>query len=104
MNDALALALEGTRFIQNFKGSLGAQSRHAARELQFVLRGFLHISGLRQGNSSQRQTDYYNVSPIEQHGEERFKIRHACAWLERRSKLRLYEPVLSRGMLRRQQL
>ncbi len=33
MNDALALALEGTRFVQNFEGGLGAQARHAAREL-----------------------------------------------------------------------
>ena len=30
MDDALALTLQGARFIQNFKGSLGAEARHAA--------------------------------------------------------------------------
>jgi hypothetical protein len=42
MNDAFALALKGAGFVQDFEGGFGAQARHAAGELQFVLRGLRH--------------------------------------------------------------
>ncbi len=42
VDDALALAFQGPRLGQNFKSSFGAQPRHAAGQLQFVLCGLCH--------------------------------------------------------------
>ena len=42
MNDVLALTLQRARFVQYLERGFGAQARHAAGELQFVLRGSLH--------------------------------------------------------------
>ena len=42
MNDALALALQRARFVQNFKSGFSAQPRHAAGKMQFVLGGLRH--------------------------------------------------------------
>src|ERR1700693_918254 len=42
MNYFLALMLQGTRLVKNFKGSLGAESRHALSQSKLMLYGFSH--------------------------------------------------------------
>jgi hypothetical protein len=42
MDDALALALERPRFVQDFESGLSSEAGHAAGKLQFVLRGLSH--------------------------------------------------------------
>jgi hypothetical protein len=42
VDDALPLTFQRTRFVQDFESRLGAEARHAACQLQFVLRGLCH--------------------------------------------------------------
>src|ERR1700681_219634 len=42
MNYFLALTLQGTRLVENFKGGLGAETRHALSQSKLVLCGFSH--------------------------------------------------------------
>jgi len=42
VDDIFALTLQGARLVQHFEGSLGAQSRHALGQAEFVLRSFFH--------------------------------------------------------------
>jgi hypothetical protein len=42
MDDAFALALEGAGLVQDLKGSLSTEARHATSQLQFVLGGLCH--------------------------------------------------------------
>src|ERR1700733_14514781 len=42
VDDAFALTLQGPSLVQDLECSFGTQARHAAGELQFVLRGLFH--------------------------------------------------------------
>ena len=42
MNDFPALAFQGSRLVQDFKGSLGAEPRHALGQSKFMLCGLIH--------------------------------------------------------------
>ena len=58
VNDALALALERARLVQNFKGGLGAEPRHATGEMQFVL------GGLRHGEETPEEAKRHIIRPL----------------------------------------
>ena len=59
MDDASALALEGSGFVQNFEGRLSAKAGHAAGKLQFVCGGSLHIGSSGRERPLKRQTADY---------------------------------------------
>src|SRR5438270_8947457 len=47
MNNLFALPLQRPRFVQNFKRGFCAQARHALRQAELVLNGFLHGTKLK---------------------------------------------------------
>ena len=57
VDDALALAFERARLVQDFKGSLGAEPRHPTGKMQFVL------GGLRHGEETPEEAKRHIIRP-----------------------------------------